>query len=535
MGIIKKSCATWGTLLFLSVAEKTSKNFVVSASSSAERKTSTSLRRNRRVIAVEELDEESRLRKQPQLRLLEEAILRDEDIRFLEMEASLSIVDPGDGRTPIPPIEPLPTPPPIPDPTLAPTPAATSSPVLPEVPETDAPTPAVTSSFSIAPDTQVPETDAPTPAVTSSFSIAPDTQVPETDAPTPAATSSFSIAPDTQVPETYAPTPVSTSSFSIAPGTQVPDTQVPETFVPSPIPFVSERDLIIQDKCGVTELDRSRDILALLMSVSEGIMLVSPDTSQYLARTWIDEIDDAIICTTDADRLLQRYRASLLYYQLNGPLWTNCRAAADSDGEDECKEVEEEGMIEPVGGVRRVLESSAEHRRLKRNRRLQQDDTPSVPAVRFLDSSNECGWFGLNCGPNFVDDDGYYPILEIDLQDNNLAGELFDELYGFVELEGLYLDGNEGITGTISEALANLSSLMFLDLDENSISGELPLSIYTMTSLIAIDLNDNNLVGELSNNVGNLLNLSVLQLENNAFSGQVPTAGLYLLEKLGTC
>jgi hypothetical protein len=273
------------------------------------------------------------------------------------------------------------------------------------------------------------------------------------------------------------------------------------------------------------------------MGVSEGIDVVSPDTPFYKARAFVDEIDDAIICASAQDRIEQRYRVALLYYQMNGPQWRNCRAGADAEEDDDCFEVNDD----TGNPVRLLMEGSAARRRRLQNVTGEEEQ---VPDVRWLAAAHECGWFGLDCGPAYdealaegVDvnnNDVFLPILNIRLLSNNLAGDLFDELFGFSELEGLYLGGNGRISGSLTSSLGQLTKLQFLDMDENAITGALPAVIYTMTTLKAIDLNDNDFVGEISNDIGNLLDLGVFQIENNGFSGQVPIQGLLMLEKLGT-
>jgi Leucine-rich repeat (LRR) protein len=166
-------------------------------------------------------------------------------------------------------------------------------------------------------------------------------------------------------------------------------------------------------------------------------------------------------------------------------------------------------------------------------------DQSEDEATRWLDGSNECEWFGLDCGddidPPDESVDAYYPVLNIDLRANNLAGPLISEIFEFAELRGLFMDGNMKISGTIPEALGQMQKLKLLDLDDNMLSGSLPNSLYTLLELIAIDLNSNQLIDQLSESIGDITNLEVLQLENNMMSGPLPSGGLLNLLRLGTC
>ena len=124
-----------------------------------------------------------------------------------------------------------------------------------------------------------------------------------------------------------------------------------------------------------------------------------------------------------------------------------------------------------------------------------------------------------------------FPITEINLNENNVVGELPPEIYGLVEITNLFMQKNS-ISGSIPSEIINLSKLAKLDLDTNELSGSLPSEFYELGQLDTIDLNNNNLNGPLTDAIGNLLQLSILQLENNNFSGPVPATGLLRLEKL---
>lgn len=258
------------------------------------------------------------------------------------------------------------------------------------------------------------------------------------------------------------------------------------------------------EKCGVSEQTRSHDLLDILSTVSDRSMLEDQASSRYKARNWVDKEDAALICAGNQDRVIQRYRAALIYFQFNGDGWDNCRANGGS---------------------------------------CFQEDSTSVPAIPFLDSSNECLWFGLSCPDvprealpdqrTLVSADQYIPITSVDISDNGLSGDLFVELFGMVELQELTLDGNKGISGFIPEEIGQLRNLIAVDIDDNALVGPLPDSLFTLPDLEAIDLNSNSLTGTISNKIGDLKKLVVVQLDNNEFTGPMPTDGLFQLEALG--
>ena len=228
--------------------------------------------------------------------------------------------------------------------------------------------------------------------------------------------------------------------------------------------------MVIQEKCGVSEEERSEAIRAMFV-----VELDDPTSPQYQAYIWIDEEDGAILCAGDSteemEALQQRYILAVFFFALGGPDWV---AGGDS----------------------------------------------------WLSSSSECEWFGLTCS------DGTR-LQQLSLKTNSLSGALPDELFSLVYLTALSLDHNS-ITGPLTNSIGSLRMLTVLELDDNAMTGEIPSSLYNMTSLKAIDLNDNEFVGGLSEEIGNLSQLMVLQVENNQLTGPLPWFGLTLLDKLRT-
>lgn len=257
-------------------------------------------------------------------------------------------------------------------------------------------------------------------------------------------------------------------------------------------------------KCGISEQRRSDMLLDTLSGVSSQFALEDMSTAQYNARYWLDKDDKAMICPGNDSRVVQRYIAGLIYFQFGGDNWLNCRAQGGS---------------------------------------CFQEDSTSVPAIPFLDESHECLWFGLSCTNvprevlpsqrDIVSVDDFQPIMSVDISDNSLSGDMFVELFLLTKLQELTLDGNKAISGSIPEEIGQLTDLIAVDIDDNSLTGTLPSSLYTLTSLEAIDLNSNSLTGTISNEIGNLRNLVVVQLDNNDFTGPMPTDGLFELQALG--
>jgi Leucine-rich repeat (LRR) protein len=229
-----------------------------------------------------------------------------------------------------------------------------------------------------------------------------------------------------------------------------------------------DRKTTILEKCGVTELERSDALISMLRNISGTSSLTDSASAPFKALYWVDQLDEALVCTSDSSAVKQRYSLAVMYFSLNGPGWN---------------------------------ESSL-----------------------WLGTGTECKWYGVTC-------DSADTITGIVLKENNLTGTLPQELFELTSLTGLSLDHN-GISGTIPDAIGSLTGLQQLELDDNELVGKIPSSIYQISGLKALDLNSNSLIGEISDAIGNFADLMVLQVENNKLTGAIPWYGLASLDKL---
>lgn len=226
-----------------------------------------------------------------------------------------------------------------------------------------------------------------------------------------------------------------------------------------------EREAMIAQKCsGHSVVSRSLSLINLL---GEHVhdpeeTLLSQTGPHYDAFVWLVYFDDAILCpptswrnvltevggeesdkdnstTTDVTtkgweiesqtkRILQRYTLATMYYSTNGDGWTNCsaerRECMDEDGEE---------------------------------------------AVRFLDATHECSWFGIECDDHHpssgsLDVDTYVPVTEISLPSNELRGEVPIEFYEVFDRLQVWDMHDNDIDGSLSESIGNLIELETLKL-----------------------------------------------------------------------
>ena len=133
----------------------------------------------------------------------------------------------------------------------------------------------------------------------------------------------------------------------------------------------------------------------------------------------------------------------------------------------------------------------------------------------WLTSTSECdGWYGITC-------DHTGRIASLQLNDNNLAGNLPDELFSLTGLQHVDLSRNE-FTGTISDQIGGLVSLTRLRMDFNALTGTLPDGFYSLSNLEKLDLSRNHLAGSISSGIGQLTSLTHLELGGNAITGTIP-------------
>ena len=89
-------------------------------------------------------------------------------------------------------------------------------------------------------------------------------------------------------------------------------------------------------------------------------------------------------------------------------------------------------------------------------------------------------------------------------------------------LQFLDLGGNL-LTGSVPEQISSLTSLRMLSLYGNQLSSTLPKSIFNLLQLKALYLDGNYLSGIIPTSIGILNNsLMDLRLRDNLFTGQIP-------------
>ena len=138
-------------------------------------------------------------------------------------------------------------------------------------------------------------------------------------------------------------------------------------------------------------------------------------------------------------------------------------------------------------------------------------------------------------------DDGFFAngekLVHLDVSNCSFSGTVPKHLFNFSNLQVLDMSMNE-LTGELpAEAFADVqdSSLSFLSLHTNKLSGNIPSSIRNLTNLATLDLSLNEFSGEIPSEIGELSNLNILFLgRNNYDEAPVPVwlRNMTLLQEL---
>ncbi|MDM8567880.1 leucine-rich repeat domain-containing protein, partial [Candidatus Halobeggiatoa sp. HSG11] len=113
-------------------------------------------------------------------------------------------------------------------------------------------------------------------------------------------------------------------------------------------------------------------------------------------------------------------------------------------------------------------------------------------------------------------------LLYLNLDQNQLTGTIPTEIGNLTNLQKLYLYGNQ-LTGTIPTEIGNLINLLYLDLSGSQLTGTIPAELGNLTNLQYLNLDRNQLTGTISIELGNLTNLQYLYLSENHLTGIIPT------------
>lgn len=142
-------------------------------------------------------------------------------------------------------------------------------------------------------------------------------------------------------------------------------------------------------------------------------------------------------------------------------------------------------------------------------------------------AGTECNWYGVVCNEETTS------VVALELQENNLRGEIPSAIAGIPRLTRLNLSGNL-IGGALPLSIGSLPALEELELSNNAIVGPLPGSIGLLSRLVSLSMNENRLESPLPSSIAQLSALREILLAGNQFSGPLPAElfQLPLLERI---
>ncbi|KAK3426783.1 hypothetical protein EUGRSUZ_F03146, partial [Eucalyptus grandis] len=138
-----------------------------------------------------------------------------------------------------------------------------------------------------------------------------------------------------------------------------------------------------------------------------------------------------------------------------------------------------------------------------------------------------CQWYGVTCGQR------HKRITVLDLQSQGLSGSISPHIGNLSFLRQLWLQNNS-LDHEVPPQVGQLRRLRELRLDNNSLVGDIPKNISSCFNLVSLFLQYNLLTGEIPAEVGSLSKIRLLTLYSNNLTGSVPSSlgNLSSLEQL---
>ncbi|KAK4592244.1 hypothetical protein RGQ29_016671 [Quercus rubra] len=115
-------------------------------------------------------------------------------------------------------------------------------------------------------------------------------------------------------------------------------------------------------------------------------------------------------------------------------------------------------------------------------------------------------------------------LTDLEIGVNNFGGELPKCIANFSTTLIYLLLNNNKISGNIPTEIGNLTNLEELDMRNNKLSGHIPFEIGKLHKLQILDLSANNIFGNIPSSLENLTILINLYLQDNDLQGSIPSS-----------
>ncbi|KAH6776631.1 hypothetical protein C2S52_014192 [Perilla frutescens var. hirtella] len=143
-------------------------------------------------------------------------------------------------------------------------------------------------------------------------------------------------------------------------------------------------------------------------------------------------------------------------------------------------------------------------------------DDPLGALSSWNETTHFCRWNGVSCSrrhPNRV--------VSVSLPSQGLVGSLSPHIGNLSFLSIIDLQNNS-FRGLIHEEIGRLRRLEFIEFSNNSFEGGIPRNLSRCKNLYYLNLIDNHLTGSIVPEIGSLVNLQHLGLGKNMLSGSIP-------------
>ncbi|KAF8029287.1 hypothetical protein BT93_E1845 [Corymbia citriodora subsp. variegata] len=128
-----------------------------------------------------------------------------------------------------------------------------------------------------------------------------------------------------------------------------------------------------------------------------------------------------------------------------------------------------------------------------------------------------CQWYGVTCGRR------HHRVTVLDLQSQGISGSISPHIGNLSFPRQLSLQNNS-LDHEIPSQVSQLRRLRVLRVDNNSLIGEIPKNISGCSNLVSLNLQYNQLTGEIPAELGSLPMLQELVLSVNQLIGSVPSS-----------
>ncbi|CAN1299053.1 Probable LRR receptor-like serine/threonine-protein kinase At3g47570 [Linum perenne] len=112
-------------------------------------------------------------------------------------------------------------------------------------------------------------------------------------------------------------------------------------------------------------------------------------------------------------------------------------------------------------------------------------------------------------------------LYQLDLEFNSIKGDIPDVLENLINLNKITLSNNL-FTGSIPTYIGKFKDLQGLWMQGNLLTGQIPSSIGNLTKLNLLDISNNRLQGAIPLSLGNCQQLNQLDVSANKFTGEIP-------------